>query len=118
MQVNEQEAIIGFLFETGHLKRTPRSGWLMAGVPNAESVAEHSFRVGVIAYVIATLEGANADRAAALGLFHDVPESRTGDIPSVGKKGWESTRRKEFMANAQKLYAEGYKKVSHQAQTD
>jgi hypothetical protein len=39
-------------------------------------------------------------------------------IPSVGKKGWESTRRKEFMANAQKLYAEGYKKVSHQAQTD
>ena len=34
-------------------------------------------------------------------------------IPSVGKKGWESTRRKEFMANAQKLYAEGYRKVSH-----
>lgn len=32
-------------------------------------------------------------------------------IPSVGKKGRESTRRKEFMSNGPKLYAEGYQKV-------
>ena len=32
-------------------------------------------------------------------------------IPTVGKKGWESSRRREFMSNAAKLYAEGYQKV-------
>jgi putative hydrolase of HD superfamily len=83
--VNENDSIIRFFFEAGQLKRTPRSGWMLAGVKTPESVAEHSFRVGVIAYVIATVEGANADRAAALGLFHDLPETRIGDVPSVGK---------------------------------
>ncbi|MBB5159660.1 HD domain-containing protein [Saccharopolyspora phatthalungensis] len=78
--------IIAFAYETGHLKHTPRTGWLLGGVRNGESVAEHSYRVGVLAYVIAACEGANAERAATLGLFHDLPETRIGDIPSVGKK--------------------------------
>ena len=79
-------ALVGFAHETGHLKQLKRAGWLLAGVREPESVAEHSFRVGVLAYAIAVLEGANADRAAALGLFHDVPEVRTGDQHSVGKR--------------------------------
>lgn len=74
-----------YAYETGQLKRLPRAGWALAGITNGESVAEHSFRVGVLAYMIAVLEGANPDRAAALGLFHDVPETRIGDVPSVGK---------------------------------
>ena len=79
-------AVIGYCHEAGHLKQLKRAGWLLAGVRDPESVAEHSFRVGVLAYVIAVMEGANADRAAALGLFHDVPETRTGDQHSVGKR--------------------------------
>lgn len=79
-------AIIGFAHEAGHLKHVTRSGWLLAGVRSPESVAEHSFRVGILAYVIAIQEGANADRAATLGLFHDLPETRTGDANSVGKR--------------------------------
>lgn len=86
MSTDPHAAIVGFAYEAGHLKRTPRSGWQLPGVDTPESVAEHSFRVGVLAYVIAVQEGANPDRAAALGLFHDLPETRTGDIPSVGKR--------------------------------
>lgn len=78
--------IISFAHEAGHLKHTPRTGWLLGGVRNGESVAEHSYRVGVLAYVIAACEGANPERAATLGLFHDLPETRVGDVPSVGKK--------------------------------
>lgn len=74
-----------YAYETGQLKRLPRAGWALAGITDGESVAEHSYRVGVLAYLIAVLEGANPDRAAALGLFHDVPETRIGDVPSVGK---------------------------------
>lgn len=82
---NDAREIVSFAYETGHLQRLPRAGWLLAGIQSPESVAEHSFRVGVLAYVIAVLDGANPDRAAALGLFHDLPETRSGDVPSVGK---------------------------------
>jgi putative hydrolase of HD superfamily len=83
--VNDDEATIGFLHEAGHLKNTPRAGWQLTGIRHPESVAEHSFRVGVLAYVLALMEGANADRAAAIALFHDLPEARTTDLHSVAK---------------------------------
>ena len=78
-------AIVGFGYEAGQLKKLPRAGWLLAGITAPESVAGHSFRVAVLAYIIAVQEGANPERAAALGLFHDFPETRTGDVPSVGR---------------------------------
>ena len=82
---DEQAAIVSFGYEAGQLKKLPRAGWLLTGITSPESVADHSFRVAVLAYVIAVQEGANPERAAALGLFHDFPETRTGDVPSVGK---------------------------------
>lgn len=77
--------VAAFLFEMGHLKHTPRSGWLLLGIPQPESVAEHSFRVGMVALALATLENADPMRAAALALFHDGHETRIGDVPSVGR---------------------------------
>ena len=75
-----------FLYELGHLKRTPRTGWLVGGAPGRiESVAEHSFRTAILAHVVAAAEGASPDRAATLGLYHDMPETRIGDIPYVGR---------------------------------
>jgi putative hydrolase of HD superfamily len=78
-------ATAAYLVEAGHLKRTKRSGWWIAGIRDPESVAEHSYRVAVVGYVLAVMEGANPDRTAALCVFHDVPETRIGDVPSVGK---------------------------------
>jgi 5'-deoxynucleotidase YfbR-like HD superfamily hydrolase len=74
-----------FLFEMGHLKNVPRSGWLLLGVPAPESIAEHSFRVGMVAIVLAAMDGADVGRAAALAVMHDAHETRIGDIPSVGR---------------------------------
>lgn len=83
--MTDDENVAAFLIEAGHLKRTPRAGWAIAGVRSPESVAEHSYRTAVIAYVLAHMEGANPDRAATLAVFHDLPECRIGDIPSIGK---------------------------------
>ncbi len=74
-----------FLFEMGHLKQVPRAGWLLLGIPEPESVAEHSFRAGVVGIVLAALEGADVGRTAALCLVHDAHETRIGDVPSVGR---------------------------------
>lgn len=79
------DGLVSFGYEAGFLRRLPRAGWPLAGVPDGESVAEHSWRVAVLAYLIADQEGANREHAAVLGLFHDLPETRTGDTPSVGR---------------------------------
>ena len=83
--MTQPDAIARFLYEVGHLKHTPRSGWLLAGIDHPESVAEHSFRTAVIGYVLASLEGADPALTAAICLFHDLAETRLGDLPSVGK---------------------------------
>jgi 5'-deoxynucleotidase YfbR-like HD superfamily hydrolase len=77
--------IAAFLFEAGHLKNLPRSGWLLLGIKQPESVAEHSFRVGLVGILLAAMEGADPGRTAALCLMHDVHETRIGDVPSVGR---------------------------------
>jgi putative hydrolases of HD superfamily len=77
--------VASFLFEMGHLKRVPRSGWLLLGVPQPESIAEHSFRVGLVGMALAAIEGADVGHTAALCLLHDAHETRIGDVPSVGR---------------------------------
>lgn len=85
MEASQRSAVVRFCYEAGQLKLLPRAGWLLPGIQTPESVAGHSFRVGVIACLIAVSENANPDRAATLGLFHDFPEARIGDVPSIGK---------------------------------
>ncbi|MDN3243043.1 HD domain-containing protein [Glycomyces tritici] len=80
------DGIARYLFEAGNLKRIPRAGWLFTQVQDPESVAEHSHRTAVIAMVLAALEGADANRAAALAVLHDAAETRIGDIPFIGRK--------------------------------
>ena len=80
------KAITGFLYEIGLLKRYPRTGWLQLGVRTPESVADHSFRASVAASVIASLEGADPQRAAFLALWHDSQETRTTDLPHLAQR--------------------------------
>jgi putative hydrolase of HD superfamily len=77
--------VADYLHEMGQLKHLRRAGWLFAGVHDPETVAEHSFRTAIIGIALATLEGADAARTAALCVLHDSPESRIGDIEAVGR---------------------------------
>ena len=74
-----------FLYEMGQLKNLPRAGWLLLGIPQPESVAEHSFRVAMVGMTLAAMEGADVGHTAALCLYHDGHETRIGDVPSVGR---------------------------------
>jgi 5'-deoxynucleotidase YfbR-like HD superfamily hydrolase len=57
----------------------------LLGIPQPETVAEHSFRVGAVGIALAALEGADPGHTAALCLMHDAHETRIGDVPSVGR---------------------------------
>ncbi|GII66763.1 haloacid dehalogenase [Sphaerisporangium krabiense] len=88
---DELTRLMCFLYEIGLLKRYKRTGWLVAGVRDPESIADHSFRAAMIAVVITALEGGNVERAALLSLLHDTQETRITDIPYVGKRYLKTT---------------------------
>lgn len=85
----DHERTIDLLSEIQTLKRLPRSGWLMRGVPHVESVADHSLGVGLVALILADVLTAHGDLAApldgekvlTLALLHDLAEVRLTDLP-------------------------------------
>jgi putative hydrolase of HD superfamily len=76
-------AVLALLRHGNRLKRTPRTGWVLRGVPDAESVADHSYGVILATMVLAELIGqpVNLGRALAMAALHDLPEALTGDLP-------------------------------------
>ncbi|MBS3813481.1 MAG: HD domain-containing protein [Candidatus Bipolaricaulota bacterium] len=80
------DGLTKLFFELGQLKRSPRSGWLRLGIEEPETVAEHSFRTAAIGFFLAILEGADPYRSAAFCLFHDIGESRTGDLDWLAQR--------------------------------
>lgn len=73
-----------FLFEVGMLRKTPRTGYQFLGT-GSESVADHSYRVAVLGYVLADMAGADMARTVFMCLFHDLHEARTGDFNYVNR---------------------------------
>jgi putative hydrolase of HD superfamily len=65
----------------GRLKEVPRTGWLDRGIPpeDVESVADHSYGVALLAWLLAPDELDRA-RAVELALIHDLAESVVGDV--------------------------------------
>ncbi|OGH33904.1 MAG: hypothetical protein A3J69_00375 [Candidatus Levybacteria bacterium RIFCSPHIGHO2_02_FULL_42_12] len=73
---------VAFFKEVGKSKRLLRTGWVNEKVKDPESVAEHSFRVGVMAMVLSDNLGIplNKEKLIKMALLHDLGEVITGDI--------------------------------------
>ena len=79
------EEWVKYFFELSHLKNIKHEGWRLAGVPFPDSVAEHTTGAAQIAYILAHMEGhPEPERIATMVLFHDVAETRIGDIHKLG----------------------------------
>jgi len=81
------KGILEFLLTAGGLKRLPRIGWVMVGVPKPESVADHSFRTALITMLLCDElsgrgETVDRERAIKMALLHDIGEALTSDIPT------------------------------------
>lgn len=82
---------IAFLNEVVRLKAIPRTGWLLRGVREVESVAAHSFGTALIAMLLADRarelgQPVNVERVLRMALLHDLTEARTGDLPATIKQ--------------------------------
>lgn len=79
------ERLADFFNEVGMLRHTPRTGYAFLG-SGKENVAEHSYRVSVMGYVLARMCGLDPARVTFLCLFHDLHEARTGDFNYVNHR--------------------------------
>ncbi|MDZ4772830.1 MAG: HD domain-containing protein [Planctomycetota bacterium] len=61
----------------------PRTGWILRGIKDPESVGDHVLST---AFLVLTLgprvdPAIDVERALAMAVLHDVPEALTGDLP-------------------------------------
>jgi putative hydrolases of HD superfamily len=86
MKEEELKAITNFIYETGILSKTPRSGLWFLGT-GKQSVAEHILRAAYISYSLChMLSEANKEKVILMCLFHDLGEGRTSDLNYVHQK--------------------------------
>jgi 5'-deoxynucleotidase YfbR-like HD superfamily hydrolase len=95
--MKDSKHLLTLFHRAGELKRTRRAGWVRCGVPNAESVADHTFRTAFIAMILGDTMGLDTDKLIQMALIHDLAELATGDItPHDRPSPWE----KQAMENA------------------
>lgn len=71
--------LIDFIKDVGKVKKVKRAGWVREGVANPESVADHSFRVAVMAMILGEQLGVDTDKLIRMALIHDIAEGVKGD---------------------------------------
>lgn len=67
-----------------HLPRMHRQ--VLLNEDMTDNIASHSYRVAIIAFFLAKIEGLDPFKVLAMGLFHDIAEARTGDHNWIHKK--------------------------------
>ncbi|KAM0193908.1 hypothetical protein ACHAPA_000232 [Fusarium lateritium] len=89
--VHASNSPISFFHLLGLLKTTKREGWKRHGI-DPESVADHSYRMGMIAMFAP--QGLDQAKCMKMCLVHDIAESAVGDItPFSGVSRTEKGRR-------------------------
>ncbi len=122
------ETLLDLLLEAQTLDRIPRSGYVLRGVTNPESVTEHSWHVLFLVWALGPqVPGVDLGRAVEIALVHDLAELRIGDLPRTAtryfpagaKKGAESAAMADVLAplppRARNLYAEYQEGASPEA---
>lgn len=80
--MKRNDHLLDLLLESQFLDRVPRSGYILRGVPEPESVTEHSWHVLFLVWVLGSrIPEIDLQRAMAMALIHDLAEVRLGDLP-------------------------------------
>lgn len=85
---------IDFLSLCHSLKTTKRAGWVRKEVWEPESIADHMYRMGLMALIASDLPGINREKCIKMAIVHDIAEAIVGDItPADGIPKLEKSRR-------------------------
>ena len=80
------QVVLDFIEEIGVLKNISRTGWRFRGIKDAESVADHCYRVSLLSMILADVLTAqdvplDVEKVMRIALLHEVAEARIGDLP-------------------------------------
>ena len=80
MSDNKEQKIVQFLYEMGTMRKLPRihrQTFLTDDM--SDNIATHSYRVAIIGWFLAKMEGADPYKVVMMCLAHDMPEVRSND---------------------------------------
>lgn len=87
MSNEEQKKIVQFLFEMGTMRKLPRMHRQVLLTDDvSDTIATHSYRVTLIGWFLAKMEGVDPYKVLMMCLSHDMSEVRTGDHNWVHKR--------------------------------
>ena len=76
---HKNENLLAFFSELEKLKDMPRRGWVINDIKNPESIASHTFRASVMAWILSNKKKLNIERVIKTALIHDICEIYAGD---------------------------------------
>ncbi len=82
-----EERITDFLFEVGTMRKLLRMHrQVLFTEDTTDSIATHSYRVSIIAWMLAKIEGVDPYKTVMMAILHDFGEIRSGDHNWIHKK--------------------------------
>lgn len=69
--------------EINTLTKIKRAGWILAGIPDPESISDHCFETAMFAFVLSEYLDNPIDlrKVLLMALFHEIGETRLMDLP-------------------------------------
>ena len=105
----DSRAFLDFLKVAEKLKCNTRHSYTSSG--RHESVAEHSWRLAVMAYFVRDeFPEADIDKVIQMCIFHDMGEAITGDIPAFDKTSADSDHEAHVMDKLLDALPEPYRR--------
>lgn len=98
---------VKFFEVTNVLKRLPRTGWVVKGIKDPESIAAHSFSTTLMALIIGMdRDDINLQKLLTMSILHDIGESKIGDLTpsSVELLGGDENKRELEKKATKKLF--------------
>ncbi|KAJ1722067.1 hypothetical protein LPJ53_003474 [Coemansia erecta] len=72
-------SVVSFLSIVEKLKRTKRTGWINNGIKGPESIADHMYRMGIMAMLVDD-PALDRTKCIKMAIVHDLAEALVGDI--------------------------------------
>jgi putative hydrolases of HD superfamily len=84
----DAERILETFMEINALTKIKRAGWILMGIPDPESIADHCYETAMFAFILSKYveEDVDMEKVLLMALFHELGEVRLMDLPRRAAK--------------------------------
>lgn len=84
----DAERVLTLFMEMNALTKVKRAGWILAGIPDPESISDHCYETAVFAVILSEYvdEPVDLRKVMLMALFHEIGEVRLMDLPRRAAK--------------------------------